>query len=60
VDGSAISSTKVVVHPLHASRNEPAWIYAEVGAGVDQELSLTVSVNNEEAVRRCGADMCRR
>jgi hypothetical protein len=54
------SSTEVVVHPLPASRNEPAWIYAEVGARVDQELPFTVSVSNEEAVRRCGADMCRR
>jgi hypothetical protein len=58
VDGSAISSTEVVVHLLPASQNEPAWIYAELGAGVDQELSLTVSVSNKE-VARCIADMCR-
>jgi hypothetical protein len=55
LDVSAIS-TEVVVHALPVSRNEPAWIYAEVGALVDQELPFTMSVNNEEAALRCGAD----
>jgi hypothetical protein len=57
VDGSAISSTEVVVHPLSASRNEPARIHAEVGARVNQELPFTVAVSNEEAAHRCGADV---
>jgi hypothetical protein len=35
-------------------------IYAEVGACVDQELPFTVSVSNEKAALRCGADMCHR
>jgi hypothetical protein len=59
VDGSDISSTEVVVHPLLASWNEPAQIHADVKAHVDQELPFTVSVSNEE-VDCCGADMCRR
>jgi hypothetical protein len=53
-------AAEVVVHPLPVSRNEPAWIYAEVGARVDQELPCTVPVSNEEAACRCGADMCSR
>jgi hypothetical protein len=52
-------AAEVVVHPLPVSRNEPAWIYAEVGVRVDQELPFTVSVSNEGAARHCGADMCR-
>jgi hypothetical protein len=30
VDGSAISSTVVIVEPFLAPRNEPAWVHAEV------------------------------
>jgi hypothetical protein len=60
VDGSAISSTEVVVHPLPASRNQTERVHAEFRAHVDQELPFTVSVSNEEAARRCGTDMCRR
>jgi hypothetical protein len=60
VDGSAISITEVVVRPLPVSRNDHARIHAEVGTRVDQELPFAVSVSNEEAARRCGADMCRR
>jgi hypothetical protein len=59
VDGSAISSTEVVVYPLPASWNDPARIHAEVGDCVYQELPFTVSVSNEEAACRCAVDMCR-
>jgi hypothetical protein len=50
-------AAEVIVHPLPASRNKPAQIHAKVRAGVDQELPFTVSVSNEEAALRCGADM---
>jgi hypothetical protein len=59
VDGSAVSNTEVVVGPFFASRNEPAGVHAEVGTPVDQELSFTGSIRNEEAACR-RADMCRR
>jgi hypothetical protein len=53
-------AAEVIVHPLPVSRNEPAWIYTEVVARVDQELPFTLSVSNEEAARRCGVDtLCR-
>jgi hypothetical protein len=54
VDGSAISSTEVVVRPFPASRNELARIQAEV----DEELPFAVSVRNEEAARCSGTDVC--
>jgi hypothetical protein len=57
VDGSAISSTEVVVQPLPALWNELARIHAEFGARVDQELPFAVSVSNEEAASRCEADV---
>jgi hypothetical protein len=60
VDGSAISSTEVVVGPFLASRNEPAEVHAEIGTRVDQELPFVRSIGNEEAAYRCRADMCHR
>jgi hypothetical protein len=60
VDGSVIGSTEVVVDPFLASRNEPTGVHAEVGTLVDQELTFTRSIRNEEAACRCRADMCRR
>jgi hypothetical protein len=60
VDGSAISSSEVVVCQFLASWNEPAEVHAEVRTCIDQELPFTGSIHNEEAAGCRTADMCRR
>jgi hypothetical protein len=49
VDGSAISSTEVVVGSFFA----PAWVHAEDGTRVGQELRFTGPIRNEEAACFC-------
>jgi hypothetical protein len=51
-DGSAVSSTEIVVDAFFASRKEPAGLHAKVGTNVDQELPFTIPVSDKEAA--CG------
>jgi hypothetical protein len=60
MDGSAVGRAEVVICPFSASRYEFAGVHAEVGARVDQELLVGVSLSDEEAACGSGADMYRR
>jgi hypothetical protein len=55
-----VNRTEVLVGAFPASPNECAGVDAEVGIRVDQELSFSSSVSNEEAACRCRVNMCLR